>query len=388
MDIHEFDEIRPYEKGEMKEALNQLLNDRHFNKMMQGMAPWLPKALRNGIFRLMFIGVKTPLDFQLRFMKHVVRYVLKKYAHGYTFNHDTISNRDNQLFISNHRDIVLDSAILDLMLYEAGFPTTCEIAIGDNLLIYPWIKKIVRINKSFIVKRGLGLREQLKSSMLMSSYMHYAITQKHENIWIAQRQGRAKDSNDRTQDSILKMMVMGGEGDIFDRLKEMNLVPLSLSYEFDPCDYLKAKEAQQKRDDANFKKSEADDLANMQIGIYGYKGHIHFHTAACINDELDEIKSRNLPKTEVFTVIAELIDKHIHQNYKLYPCNYIAMDALNGEAKFADKYTDEDKAQFEAYLNKQIEKIDLPNKDMDFLRHYMLVMYANPAINHLKAIEA
>jgi hypothetical protein len=265
---------------------------------------------------------------------------------------------------------------------------TVEIAIGDNLLIYPWIKKIVRINKSFIVKRGLGLREQLKSSMLMSSYMHFAITQKHENIWIAQRQGRAKDSNDRTQDSILKMMVMAGEGDIIDRLKEMNLVPLSLSYEFDPCDYLKAKEAQQKRDDENFKKSEADDLTNMQIGIYGYKGHIHFQTAACLNDELDEIKSRNLPKTEVFTVIAELIDKYIHQNYKLYPCNYIAMDTLNGEAKFADKYTDEDKAQFEAYLNKQMDKIDLPNKDMDFLRHYMLTMYANPAINHLKAIEA
>ena len=224
--------------------------------------------------------------------------------------------------------------------------------------------------------------------MLMSSYMHYAISQKHENIWIAQRQGRAKDSNDRTQDSILKMMVMGGEGDIFDRLKEMNLVPLSLSYEFDPCDYLKAKEAQQKRDDADFKKSEADDLTNMQIGIYGYKGHIHFQTAACINDELDEIKSRNLPKTEVFTVIAELIDKHIHQNYRLYPCNYIALDTLNGKSEFADKYTQEDLAQFEEYLNKQMGKIDLPNKDMDFLRHYMLTMYANPLINHLKAIEA
>ena len=293
----------------------------------------------------------------------------------------------NYTFISNHRDIVLDSALLSVVLIENGM-NTVEIAIGDNLLIYPWIKKIVRINKSFIVKRGLGLREQLKSSMLMSSYMHYAISQKHENIWIAQRQGRAKDSNDRTQDSILKMMVMGGEGDIFDRLKEMNLVPLSLSYEFDPCDYLKAKEAQQKRDDANFKKSEADDLTNMQIGIYGYKGHIHFQTAACINDELDEIKSRNLPKTEVFTVIAELIDKYIHQNYRLYPCNYIAMDALNGDSKFADKYTEEDKAQFEGYLAKQMEKIDLPNKDMDFLRHYMLTMYANPAINHLKAIEA
>jgi hypothetical protein len=331
---------------------------------------------------------KTNLDFQKAFFYKLLKELVQKCAKGLEFDCSAITDKSiNYTFISNHRDIVLDSAFLSVVLIENGM-NTVEIAIGDNLLIYPWIKKIVRINKSFIVKRGLGLREQLKSSMLMSSYMHYAITQKHENIWIAQRQGRAKDSNDRTQDSILKMMVMAGEGDIIDRLKEMNLVPLSLSYEFDPCDYLKAKEAQQKRDDENFKKSEADDLTNMQIGIYGYKGHIHFQTAACLNDELDEIKSRNLPKTEVFTVIAELIDKYIHQNYKLYPCNYIAMDMLNGETKFADKYTDEDKAQFEAYLSKQIEKIDLPNKDMEFLRHYMLVMYANPAINHLKAIEA
>ena len=331
---------------------------------------------------------KSNLDFQKAFFYRLLKDLVQKCAKGLVFDCSAIKDKSiNYTFISNHRDIVLDSALLSVVLIENGM-NTVEIAIGDNLLIYPWIKKIVRINKSFIVKRGLGLREQLKSSMLMSSYMHYAISQKHENIWIAQRQGRAKDSNDRTQDSILKMMVMGGEGDIFDRLKEMNLVPLSLSYEFDPCDYLKAKEAQQKRDDANFKKSEADDLTNMQIGIYGYKGHIHFQTAACINDELDEIKSRNLPKTEVFTVIAELIDKHIHQNYHLYPCNYIAMDALNGDSKFADKYTEEDKAQFEGYLAKQMEKIDLPNKDMDFLRHYMLTMYANPAINHLKAIEA
>jgi hypothetical protein len=328
------------------------------------------------------------LDFQKAFFYRLLKDLVQKCAKGLEFDCSAIKDKSiNYTFISNHRDIVLDSALLSVVLIENGM-NTVEIAIGDNLLIYPWIKKIVRINKSFIVKRGLGLREQLKSSMLMSSYMHYAITQKHENIWIAQRQGRAKDSNDRTQDSILKMMVMGGEGDIFDRLKEMNLVPLSLSYEFDPCDYLKAKEAQQKRDDENFKKSEADDLANMQIGIYGYKGHIHFHTAACINDELDEIKSRNLPKTEVFTVIAELIDKYIHQNYRLYPCNYIALDELEGGNKFADKYTDADKAEFEAYLNKQMDKIDLPNKDMDFLRNYMLKMYANPAINHMKAQEA
>ena len=380
----EFDEIRPYAPEELPQVFEELIADPMFKAVVSQVMPGIPFDMIAAQMR----QCKTNLDFQKAFFYRLLKDLVQKCAKGLVFDCSAIKDKSiNYTFISNHRDIVLDSALLSVVLIENGM-NTVEIAIGDNLLIYPWIKKIVRINKSFIVKRGLGLREQLKSSMLMSSYMHYAISQKHENIWIAQRQGRAKDSNDRTQDSILKMMVMGGEGDIFDRLKEMNLVPLSLSYEFDPCDYLKAKEAQQKRDDANFKKSEADDLTNMQIGIYGYKGHIHFQTAACINDELDEIKSRNLPKTEVFTVIAELIDKHIHQNYHLYPCNYIAMDALNGDSKFADKYTEEDKAQFEGYLAKQMEKIDLPNKDMDFLRHYMLTMYANPAINHLKAIKA
>ena len=380
----EFDEIRPYAPEELPQVFEELIADPMFKAVVGQVMPGIPFDMIAAQMR----QCKTNLDFQKAFFYRLLKDLVQKCAKGLVFDCSAIKDKSiNYTFISNHRDIVLDSALLSVVLIENGM-NTVEIAIGDNLLIYPWIKKIVRINKSFIVKRGLGLREQLKSSMLMSSYMHYAISQKHENIWIAQRQGRAKDSNDRTQDSILKMMVMGGEGEIFDRLKEMSLVPLSLSYEFDPCDYLKAKEAQQKRDDANFKKSEADDLTNMQIGIYGYKGHIHFQTAACINDELDEIKSRNLPKTEVFTVIAELIDKHIHQNYHLYPCNYIAMDALNGDSKFADKYTEEDKAQFEGYLAKQMEKIDLPNKDMDFLRHYMLTMYANPAINHLKAIEA
>ena len=380
----EFDEIRPYAPEELPQVFEELIADPMFKAVVGQVMPGIPFEMLAAKMR----ECKTNLDFQKAFFYTLLKDLVKKCAKGMEFDCSAIKDKSiNYTFISNHRDIVLDSALLSVVLIENGM-NTVEIAIGDNLLIYPWIKKIVRINKSFIVKRGLGLREQLKSSMLMSSYMHYAISQKHENIWIAQRQGRAKDSNDRTQDSILKMMVMGGEGDIFDRLKEMNLVPLSLSYEFDPCDYLKAKEAQQKRDDANFKKSEADDLANMQIGIYGYKGHIHFQTAACINDELDEIKSRNLPKTEVFTVIAELIDKHIHQNYHLYPCNYIAMDALNGTNTFADKYTEEDKAQFEGYLAKQMEKINLPNKDEVFLRHYMLTMYANPAINHLKALEA
>ena len=382
MDIHEFDEIRPYEEGEMKEALNQLLNDRHFNKVMQGFAPWLPKGLRNGFFKMMFIGVKTPLDFQLRFMKHVVRYVLKKHAHGYTFNHSTISNRGNQLFISNHRDIVLDSAILDLMLHEAGFPTTCEIAIGDNLLIYPWIKTLVRMNKAFTVRRSLKAKEMMESSILMSRYMHYAITQKKENIWIAQREGRAKDSSDQTQESVLKMLAYGGDGTIIERLKELNIVPLTLSYEYDPCDYLKAQEFQQKRDDPSWKKNKQDDLDNMKIGIFGYKGHVHFRTGTPVNEWIDELK--DMPKTEVFKEIAQRIDKAIHSNYMLYPGNFIAYDELNKTNTFQKRYSQHDKKVFEEYLRGQIAKINLPNPDEAFLRERILTMYANPVVNKIR----
>ena len=382
MDIHEFDEIRPYEEGEMKEALNQLLNDRHFNKVMQGFAPWLPKGLRNGFFKMMFIGVKTPLDFQLRFMKHVVRYVLKKHAHGYTFNHSTISNRGNQLFISNHRDIVLDSAILDLMLHEAGFPTTCEIAIGDNLLIYPWIKTLVRMNKAFTVRRSLKAKEMMESSILMSRYIHYAITQKKENIWIAQREGRAKDSSDQTQESVLKMLAYGGDGTIIERLKELNIVPLTLSYEYDPCDYLKAQEFQQKRDDPSWKKNKQDDLDNMKIGIFGYKGHVHFRTGTPVNEWIDELK--DMPKTEVFKEIAQRIDKAIHSNYMLYPGNFIAYDELNKTNTFQKRYSQHDKKVFEEYLRGQIAKINLPNPDEAFLRERILTMYANPVVNKIR----
>lgn len=382
MNTHEFDEIRPYEEGEMKQALNYLLADRHFNKMMQGMAPWLPKGIRNGFFKLMFIGVKTPLDFQLRFMKHVVRYVLRKYAHGYSFDHKSISNKGNYLFISNHRDIVLDSAILDLMLHEAHFPTTCEIALGDNLLIYPWIKILVRMNKAFIVRRSLKAKEMLESSVLMSRYMHYAIAEKKENIWIAQREGRAKDSSDHTQDSVLKMLALGGEGTIVEKLKALNIVPLTISYEYDPCDYLKAQEFQLKRDDPSWKKSKQDDLNNMRIGIFGFKGHVHYHTSTPVNTWIDELK--DLPKTEVYKEIAQRLDKAIHAGYKLYPGNYIAYDELNGTSTFSQHYGEREKNVFDKYVSQQIAKIDIPNKDEAFLRERILTMYANPVVNKLQ----
>lgn len=381
----EFDEIRPYDTGEVQQAFNELLADRQFSTMLRGIVPWLPKSLRNAVLKMAFIGVKSPLDFQKRFMKPIVRHIIRKHTDGCTFD-DKCLPRDFSLrytFVSNHRDIVLDSALLDVMLVETGYPTTVEIGIGDNLLIYPWIKRLVRMNKAFTVRRGLTPKEMLRSSQIMSRYIHYAVTQKHENIWIAQREGRAKDSDDRTQDSVLKMLAMGGEGKPIDSLREINIVPLTISYEFDPCDYLKAQEFQQKRDNPAFKKSRQDDLDNMKTGIFGYKGRVHYHCAAPINTWIDELG--DLPKTEFFAALSKRIDRELHANYRLFPCNYIALDELEGTKKYAQHYTEADKKRFEDYLKGQLEKVKITNPDEKFLRERMLTMYANPLRNYLKA---
>lgn len=370
-----FDDIRPYGPGEVRPAVESLLHDRQFMTMLRGFI-LLPKPLIRFIIRALFIGVDTPLDFQLRYMKHVVRYVLRKCSDGCTFSgHPLPAKSQHHTFVSNHRDIVLDSAILDLKLVEAKYDTTVEIAIGDNLLIYPWIRTLVKINKAFTVKRGLSPRQLLESSMLMSRYIHHAVKEKGENIWIAQREGRAKDSDDRTQDSVLKMLSYGGD------LADLNIVPLTISYEYDPCDYLKAKEFQLKRDNPAYKKTKQDDLENMKTGIMGYKGRIHYECAPCINTWLDDL--RTLPKTEFFGEVAKRMDKEIHAGYKLFPCNYIALDMLESGKVYESHYTAADVERFSKYLEGQLAKINIPNKDDAFLRHCMLTMYANPARNKM-----
>ena len=402
--MNEFDEIRPYEAGEMKQAFEELLNDRQFNLVLKGFVPWMPKAVRRGLLRLAFTGVKTPLDFQLRFMKPVVKFIIRKHTDGCQFDDAELKGFDSHslqskptqtaqdttspryTFVSNHRDIVLDSAFLDVMLIEAGYPTTVEIGIGDNLLIYPWIKRLVRMNKAFTVRRSLTPRAMLESSQLMSRYIHHAVNTKRENIWIAQREGRAKDSDDRTQDAVLKMLAMGGEGNPADRLRDLNIVPLTISYEYDPCDYLKAQEFQQKRDNPAFKKSRQDDLDNMRTGIFGYKGRVVYRCAPPINTWIDELAS--LPKTEFYTALSHRIDHELHRNYELYPCNYIALDMLNANREQAEHYSEADVAEFEQYLTAQLAKVNLPDKDEAFLRERMLTMYANPLRNYLKAVKA
>ena len=397
----EFNEIRPYEAEEMQQAFRELLDDRQFNLVLKGFTPWLPKSLRKGALRLAFTGVKTPLQFQKRFMKPVVNHIIRRHTDGCTFDDTELKGFDSNTlqakrqqasgddssprftFVSNHRDIVLDSAFLSMLLLKSGYPTTVEIGIGDNLLIYPWIKRLVRMNKAFTVRRSLTPRAMLESSQLMSSYIHYAVNTKRENIWIAQREGRAKDSDDRTQDAVLKMLAMGGEGVPADRLRDLNIVPLTISYEYDPCDYLKAQEFQQKRDNPAFKKSRQDDLDNMKTGIFGYKGRVTYRCAAPINSWINELAS--LPKTEFYTALSQRIDTELHRNYELYPCNYIALDLLNGNREQDEHYTEADVAHFEQYLVGQLAKVNIPDKDEPFLRERILTMYANPLRNYLNS---
>ena len=379
-----FDSIRPYNDDEVKEAIESLLQDRQFSRILKAIVPILPLGMSRGVLKLATLGIHSTLDFQLRFMKPVVNYILRKCSTGHTFRHDGITpGPDRYTFISNHRDIVLDSAILDVMLHDAKFPTTCEIAIGDNLLIYPWIRTLVRLNKAFIVRRNISRRELFESSLLMSRYMHHVIQEKRENIWIAQREGRAKDSSDHTQEALLKMLAMSDADHPLERIKSLNLVPLSISYEYDPCDYLKAKEFQQKRDDASWKKSKQDDLTNMKTGIFGKKGHVHYQTGRPVNEWIDELK--DLDKSEFFAELARRIDIEIYRNYRLFPGNYVAADLLANRPSHASQYTHKDKVTFEKYIKERMALVDLSNRDEDFLRERLLTMYANPVLNYEKA---
>ncbi|MBR5062898.1 MAG: 1-acyl-sn-glycerol-3-phosphate acyltransferase [Prevotella sp.] len=380
--MSQFDDIRPFNSDELPEVYDRLLANPQFQTVINYLYPQVPFEAIAQKMR----ACRSTLEFQKTFCYPFLGQLLAKASTGCDMDVSHIDVSRRYTFVSNHRDIVLDSALLDKLLIDSGFSTTCEIAIGDNLLSLPWVKDLVRINKSFIVQRGLPMRQMLMASKVLADYMHYAIAEKNENIWIAQREGRAKDSDDRTQESVLKMMAMGGEGIVIDRLAQLHIVPLAISYEFDPCDFLKASEFQLKRDVPGWKKSAQDDVVSMQTGIMGYKGRIHYYCAPCIDGWLQTLDP-SMPKTELFTAIAQHIDREIHRHYRLYPNNYIALDLLEGVNEHANCYSKEEKASFLQYLDNRIAKVDVPNKDEDYLRERILTMYANPARNHLEAIK-
>ena len=285
-------------------------------------------------------------------------------------------------YVSNHRDIVLDSAFLNVLLADAGakYP---QIAIGDNLMIYPWVETLVKLNGSFLVRRGLQGRQVLLAAKLLSEYMHEAVAE-GQSIWIAQREGRAKDSSDHTQPALLKMLAMGSpERQPAAALASLNIVPVTCSYEYDPCDYLKAQEMQLKRDVVGYKKSPADDGINMRTGIQGWKGRVTFH----IGRPLSQLLPADASALSV-EELASLMDAEIHRHYVLYPLNYVAYDELEGTDS-SEHYTAEERAEALRYIEARLQLVQLPEglePDKAFLRHCILTMYANPLRNQRKAL--
>ena len=375
----DFEDIRPLTNDEVKGAIEELIANKDFEQAFRYIKPDLDWEMFSANMRTF----ENKEDFKAKLSFEIVMMV----ARNTTFSL-TISGRSRLpegrtpcMFISNHRDIVLDSAFLNVMLFEVGYGLT-QVAIGDNLLISPWIKSLVRLNNSFIVKRGVTGRQQLLASAQLSSYIHHTIKETKESIWIAQREGRAKDSDDKTQTSIIKMLNMGGEKDVLDNIMDLNIAPVAISYEFDPCDFLKAKEFQQKRDNPDFVKSRRDDLLAMETGILNNKGRVHFTIGSPINPQLQQL-DRDMGKNELYNSIASIIDQEIYRHYRFYPCNYVAYDLQTKTKRFSSNYGLKDKKNFEAYLQGQLNKIVLPNKDEDFLRRKILEMYTNPLKNHL-----
>lgn len=376
-----YDDIRPFDDAEVKAAIDSLLADNRFRKAVEGVISPIPWA----DFSKGMSQYETIKDFQ----ENVIYTLVSKFIQNnidklQLLNPAHVDLSVSNTYISNHRDIVLDAALFNILLYENGHQTT-EVAIGDNLLIFPWITTLVKLNRCFIVKRGVSIRQMLQVSKHLATYIHKRVTADNQSVWIAQREGRAKDSNDRTQTSLLKMLSLVNSKDPLGALKALNMVPLSISYEYDPCDYLKAKEYQLRRDLSDFKKTKQDDLENMLTGIVGYKGKVYFRLGKPLNNEIDSIPEKE-NKTLVLQEVANLIDEEIFRNYEFFPHNYVAYDLIHKSNNYSHKYTSTEKDNFIAYVNTQVEKIDIPNKDIDFLKEKIIEMYANTLINHLSVL--
>jgi D-alanine--D-alanine ligase len=375
-----FGDIRSLNDNEVESTIHELLHDSRFKAAAeQFIAPMTWEQLT-----MTLKSCKTVSEFQRFAIYPLMMQLIKKTTSEIKgFGWENIQKNDAYVITSNHRDIVLDAAFLNILSISEELNTT-EIAVGDNLLAFTWIEKLMRLNKSFIVKRGVSVRQMLEVSKHLSDYIHDTVQNRKQSIWIAQREGRAKDSNDKTQIALLKMLALHSNANPLKALKELQIVPLAISYEFDPTDFLKAKEMQLKRDNPEHKKSKSDDVENMMTGIMGFKGRVHFRFTDCINPILDTIPA-DTPKSEVLEKAAQIIDNEIYKNYSFFPFNYVAYDLMSATNKFSSKYTNDDCVKFDAYLQKQIEKIDIPNKDIDFLRKKIIEMYGNTLKNHLTA---
>lgn len=380
----EFNDIAPYDDSSFQQYMARLVKEPGFENAIKYV---MPEADYSQVVKDL-LQIKGKDEFQKKIMFSILLLLERMTTSGVTDSGlEKLPPEHNVLFITNHRDIVLDASFLGLAMIRRGLPAQ-EVALGDNLLIYDWIEDLVRLNKGIIVKRNLRMTKALEAARQLSGYIHYCIKEKRESVWIAQREGRAKDSNDVTQESVIKMLALAGEGEsILDRLMELNIVPTAISYEYDPNDYLKAREFLARRRDPEFKKSQRDDLFSMETGILQFKGRVHFSVGDCLNNHVEEL-SGITDKVEIVRRICAIIDREIHLGYRIYPINYIAYDRINHTSQYTAHYTAEDVMKFDEYLNGQLDKVDLPDISSDereFMRQSIMMMYANPLRNQLLA---
>ena len=386
MTPEDFKDIAPYDNEMFQPKLSELVKEDGFRKVVTSVIPGLDYPT----FAKRLLSINNKEDFQRLIMMPFLEQLEKNTTAGITISGtENYAGDTPYTVITNHRDIVLDVSFLNLSFLHANEPTT-EVAIGDNLLIYDWIDDLVRLNKSFIVRRNLKLRQAFEAAKHLSAYIHFAITQKNQSVWIAQREGRTKDSNDITQESLIKMLGLAGGKSIRQNIEEVNLLPTSISYEYDPNDYLKAREFLLRRRDPDYKKTQRDDLFSMETGITGYKGRIHYAVGKCITPALKALPD-DISTADFLKVVCDLIDKSIHLGYVIYPINYISYDILDAGNRFADKYKEDEKNQVIKYIDGQISKINIENMtddEYDFVKTAILGMYANPLKNQLKAQES
>lgn len=372
-----FDAIRCYYDEDVPSKLWPLADRPEIEAFIKGAFPQVDMEQIRQTIR----SCQTIRDFQSKIVLYFLELLCKKSCDNIQMiNADKIDSSHGHVYVTNHRDIVLDSAYLNVLLHREG-KETCEIAIGNNLFAAPWIEDLVRINKSFVVRRDLTGRQMLESSKILSSYIRQEVHDKNLCVWIAQREGRSKDNSDQTQSSVIKMLAMGGPSrDLMQNIRDLHIIPVAISYEFDPCDYLKAAEFQLKRDNPEWKKTKADDVKSMVTGMQGYKGRVRYSVTEELNPIFDQFPWID-DKTAQVNCVCQTIDRALHGAMVLYPINYLAYDLKYQTSKYADMYSAEERDKATNYLNGQLAKIDIPNKDEEFLWQMLLTMYSNPVAN-------
>lgn len=373
--MQRFDAIRPFYDAEINPAIQKVID----HPMMKALMNFAFPDVEEQQWKEQLRKTHSIRDFQCNFIYKALMQVLQKTSEGMTTSgFENLEPNTSYLFISNHRDIILDTSLLNACLFDNGLVMTAS-AIGDNLVQKDFLHVLSKLNRNFLVQRGLSPREMLQSSKLLSEYIGQLLLRENRSVWIAQREGRTKDGNDATHQGVLKMLGMGSdEEQLMDYFKKVKIVPVSISYEYDPTDALKIPQLMAEANKQIYIKEKNEDFMTLMSGIMGQKKHIHIHVGKVLDTEIDVIKSEFDNTNKQIQALAQVIDDSILQSYKLWPTNYIAYDLLYKTNKFQHLYNENEKSLFERRLEMRIDENDPIQRDG------FLAMYANPVVNKLK----